>query len=463
MFMLRRGELRERFDPYYHKQFFKNLRTMFSEKGFQPIGTIIQNWDRGDGPRDGFYTEDTANGVFFLRINNLKEHSIDVSNVKLINREIHENTLRRSQVCSGDVIFAISGTKDNLGTVSIVPDFIKEANLNSALVRLDLDTDKVNKEYFCWLFDLDFVRTQIDFIGKGAAQNNLNNKEISQIRIPLFDMRIQESIVENLKQAHTAKRAKEVEARALLESIDKYVLSELGITLPEEHREMMFRVPFSRVRGGRFDPSYYQSMITLHSNRFPSVRLNTVAEINPKVSFAYLPADTLLSFIPMEAVDERFAEITVMQTRPAGSFKGYTRFEEQDLLWAKITPCMENGKSAIAQNLSNGAGFGSTEFHVVRAGENVNIHYIHSLLRLRKVRETATLDFTGSSGHQRVSAKFLQQFIIPLPPLDVQERIAREAQARRERAKALECEAAELLQAAKAEVERMILGSPNSL
>ena len=113
--------------------------------------------------------------------------------------------------------------------------------------------------------------------------------------------------------------------------------------------------------------------------------------------------ETELSFVPMEAVDEYSGEIASQQTRNAGSSNGYTKFQEGDVLWAKITPCMQNGKAAIAINLTNGLGFGSTEFHVFRVNSKVaNTRYIHTLLRLERLRAEAKKFFSGSAGHQRV-------------------------------------------------------------
>lgn len=173
VFLVKRSEIEGRLDPYFYKPVFAGLRNRLKKLKFIPLDQVILSWNRGDGPRDGFYTDDKENGVIFLRVNNLKNHSIDIQDCKFIKRLVHEKTLKRAQVTTGDVVFAISGTKDNLGTVSIIPDSIKEANLNSAIVRIDLDDSKINKEFFCYLFDLEFVRNQIEFIGKGAAQNNL--------------------------------------------------------------------------------------------------------------------------------------------------------------------------------------------------------------------------------------------------------------------------------------------------
>ena len=97
--------------------------------------------------------------------------------------------------------------------------------------------------------------------------------------------------------------------------------------------------------------------------------------------------------------------------------KGYTYFQEGDVLFAKITPCMENGKCAIAKRLVNGIGFGSTEFHVIRPKESVTSEWIYYYLRQETTRKKAKRSMTGSAGQKRVPSLFLQDVEIPLPPL----------------------------------------------
>ena len=105
---------------------------------------------------------------------------------------------------------------------------------------------------------------------------------------------------------------------------------------------------------------------------------------------------------------------------------GYTYFAENDILLAKITPCMENGKCAIATGLTNGIGFGSSEFHVLRCTKKILNLYLFALLNTQEVRRVAEKNMTGSSGHRRVPASFYANMEIPLPPLDVQKEIADE-------------------------------------
>ena len=97
--------------------------------------------------------------------------------------------------------------------------------------------------------------------------------------------------------------------------------------------------------------------------------------------------------------------------------------EEKDIIIAKITPCMENGKCAIAIGLTNGLGMGSTEYHVFRTKDDVLPEYLFAFLNREKVRKEAVLNMTGASGHRRVPVSFYEDLEIPVVPIEEQQRI----------------------------------------
>lgn len=145
--------------------------------------------------------------------------------------------------------------------------------------------------------------------------------------------------------------------------------------------------------------------------------LSGICTINPTRPRNLSQSDvTMTSFIPMAAVDDREGRISDLQTRPFGEVKrGYTYFEENDVLFAKITPCMENGKAAIARGLINGFGFGSTEFHVLRPTNRVLPEWIYYFVRREAFRQEAKTKFRGAVGQQRVPQDFLETHFIPVP------------------------------------------------
>ncbi|GAH64827.1 unnamed protein product, partial [marine sediment metagenome] len=126
----------------------------------------------------------------------------------------------------------------------------------------------------------------------------------------------------------------------------------------------------------------------------------------------------------MSAVDEHRGVILNSEIRPFSEVaKGYTFFSEGDILFAKITPCMQNGKQAIARELIDGIGFGSTEFHVIRPRPGIASEWIHRFVRQPHVLSAAGNHFTGAVGQQRVPESFLASLEIPLPSIDEQDRI----------------------------------------
>ena len=158
--------------------------------------------------------------------------------------------------------------------------------------------------------------------------------------------------------------------------------------------------------------------------------IGVVAEINPpKPSQKALSPGAPVTFVPMPAVDARMGSIVSPETRNFTSVrKGYTSFLENDVLFAKITPCMENGKVAIARNLANGLGFGSTEFLVLRSKGAILPEYLFYYLRQEWFRRTAEAEMTGSVGQRRVPAGFLGNAPLPLAPEAEQKRIVAKAE-----------------------------------
>ncbi|MGY4617258.1 type I restriction enzyme S subunit [Bradyrhizobium sp. USDA 4472] len=152
------------------------------------------------------------------------------------------------------------------------------------------------------------------------------------------------------------------------------------------------------------------------------VRLEDCAILSPR--HQGIPPRTTVSFVPMPAVSDINGEIESAQDRPFSEVsKGYTHFQTGDVIFAKITPCMENGKIAVARRLTSGIGCGSTEFHVLRPLCDISPDFIWRFLRRKSFRADAEGAMTGAVGQRRVPLDYLRTQILPLPPLDEQRRI----------------------------------------
>jgi type I restriction enzyme M protein len=173
----------------------------------------------------------------------------------------------------------------------------------------------------------------------------------------------------------------------------------------------------------------YKEVISYANVKWPMVELGDVCEINPKKSeLKGLGDDLDVSFVPMSDMNQGKADLNVDQTKKLRKVRtGYSYFRNLDVLLAKITPCFENGKSGIARGLKNGIGFGSTEFIVIRPDRNrilpeLIYYFVSDSTFLTKGKS----NMTGSAGQQRLSLDFVKRYTIPLPPLEVQEKIVAE-------------------------------------
>ena len=166
--------------------------------------------------------------------------------------------------------------------------------------------------------------------------------------------------------------------------------------------------------------------IGVNKYRGKTLTLKECCIINPqKTNDDRLHSGLEVSFIPMPCVSEN-GDIDASQIKEYDEVKtGFTYFYENDVLFAKITPCMENGKGAIARGLKNGIGFGSTEFHVLRPTNGLtNPYWLYVLTTFKQFRKDAESNMTGSAGQRRVPVSFIENYRVYLPPIELQDRFA---------------------------------------
>ena len=460
IFIVQRSEIEGRIDPHYNKpeyielySLLKSLKCNLSTLKEESYAIFSGITPKSGG--DAYSSE--ADAIPFVRSGDFSDtNTIDFSKLLYLKPEVHNGIMSASQLKKNDLLIAIVGA--TIGKVGIYL-YDRDANINQAICGVRL------KEYINPLFVQAFYQTSIgqkiiERTKRPVARANLNLEEVGQFPIPIVDKIIQEKIIGIFQKGIDKKKQKESEAQKLLDSIDAYILNELGITLPEiktDLKSRMFIVNRSELEE-RLDPTVYKDGIKLISKNYKNVKLSSVASVNPTGTFKVKDIETPISFIPMESIDEVYSEVSKLEITTIENASGFTKFKEGDLLWAKITPCMQNGKSAIAKNLTNGLGCGSTEFFVMRPkDERLIIEYLHVILHMKCVRETAMLYFGGSAGQQRVSSAFLENFNLPLPPKGKQIEIVNHVCAMRQRAKVLQEEGKTILENAKKEVEQMIL------
>lgn len=452
IFLVNRSEIENRLDPiYYGSDFTKFFKHPFSVRLKEVCVKLFSGF--GAGKNEQTTMDD---GYIQIRPTNIDNDGF-LKYEKNVYVPLHKDI---PFVKKGTVLFNNTNSQEWVGKTALLMD---EAQLYTSnhITSITVDSNKLIPDYL-WIVLNIYQRNKVFY----SICTNWNNQSgvgidlLRSVKVPILPIATQQKIVEYYNAAYSEKQKRESEAQQLLESIDTYLLNELGVSLPEirnELKDRMFLLNRSELEG-RFDPTVYKDGIKLISTKWSNVKLSKVAFVNLSGTFKGKSIETPISFVPMEVIDERFSEITTMEETTIEQSSGFTKFREGDLLWAKITPCMQNGKSAVAKNLTNGLGCGSTEYFVLRPkDEHLAIEYLHVILHMKCVRETAMLYFGGSAGQQRVSSSFLENFNLPLPPKEKQVEIANHVYKMRQQAKALQEEGKAILEQAKREVEQMIM------
>ena len=235
----------------------------------------------------------------------------------------------------------------------------------------------------------------LNSLGRGATFKEISKSIVENIEIPLPSLDEQRKLADQFEQINQ------------LISLRKMQISKLDQLVKSRFIEL-FGMPGTDTNGWGLVP------------------LGEACQVNPKKGQdKRLVSGLTVSFVPMPAVSEK-GEIDPSETREYDTVKtGFTYFAENDVLFAKITPCMENGKGAVARGLYNGIGFGSTEFHVLRPiSGKTNPYWLYMLTAFSQFREDAANNMTGSAGQRRVPASFLENYRVSVPPMGLQEQFA---------------------------------------
>lgn len=320
--------------------------------------------------------------------------------------------------------FLISKIDARNGSFGIATREVDLAIITGNFWTYDIDINIVNPHFVALLTTTKYF---IDFCdscsGGTTGRHYLDENKFLGAKIPLPPLEIQNKIVADIHAVQDKIKALQEEEKRLKDEIEAYIYITLGLQKPQNTaKQKVFVVRFKDLE--RWDISYNQNVYKQESknNKIDTYLLQDICDINPSVDMKELiKQDKNVSFIPMEVLEndgKSFAPLS----KKASLHKGFTKFQNDDLLWAKITPCMQNKKSVVVNGLENGVGFGSTEFFVIRAKDShkTDIHFILQIMRTDLVIEQAKLHFKGSAGQQRVPKDFLENLQIPLPPLDIQ-------------------------------------------
>lgn len=328
-------------------------------------------------------------GIPITRIETIADGTIDLN--RLGYASVKDNEFSDFYLQEGDILMSHINSVSHLGKVAIFE------NRNDKIIHgMNLLCLKSNREIlfpkyaFLFLRSLQFRSSIKKITKKSVNQASFNISNLKDIEIPIPSITEQLHIANLLSKAETLISQRKESIRLL----DQYLKS-------------TFLEMFGDIKGEMGS-------------------LSSVCIINPKKSeINSLDKKLKVSFIPMASVSEK-GEVNLSQSRKLEEvWNGFTYFQENDVVFAKITPCMENGKGAIMRNLINNIGFGTTEFHVLRPIEGIsNSEWIYHLTMQHSFRKKAEQNMTGSAGQKRVSTNYLEKYKIVIPPISLQTQFA---------------------------------------
>jgi hypothetical protein len=256
-----------------------------------------------------------------------------------------------------------------------------DAASNQAVCAVFPKEDIVTTEFLFW-----FLRhKRPEFLGSsfGGAQPNISQKLLRDTELPIPPKSLQQLICNFMKVVEQRQNGdKSVDYPTLPDDFAKTcrIVARIEALAARVAQAQSLRRKTEQEVDALVDATIHK-IIEDNKEKWIFGAIPKFAEVNPsrKGQISLKPED-IVSFVPMSAVDDITGTIARPQPKPFQEVsKGYTWFIDGDVIFARITPCMENGKSAIARDLLNGTGFGSTEFHVIRPGEKILAEWIHFL------------------------------------------------------------------------------------
>ncbi|WP_337554655.1 restriction endonuclease subunit S [Phascolarctobacterium succinatutens] len=341
-------------------------------------------------------------GIPVIRISNIKENNVDLDDcIKTLEENIDEKYI----VHQGDLLIAMSGATTGKNGVYMSANI---AYLNQRVGNIKVKNKELLIEKFR-NFYIANMQNEILNTAYGGAQPNISSQKMSVMTFPLPPLSEQQRIVERIEELF----AKLDEAKERLQEVaNSFAVRKAAILHKAFTGELTKQW---RRENGVSDESWEEK------------KLGEVCSVNPrKIDAKNLDDNLEVSFIPMAAVSDVLGEIVNPEVKNLEDVRtGFTNFAEGDVIFAKITPCMENGKSAVVGPLLNDIGYGSTEFYVLRCKEELYNKYLYHMVRNTTFRAEAKAVMTGAVGQQRVPKTFLQEYQLLLPTIPEQHEIVR--------------------------------------
>jgi len=341
------------------------------------------------------------NGIPFLSVNNIENEKLDFSNCKYISREAHKEFIKRCHPEKGDVLLSKIGT---LGIADEI-DFDREFSIFVQLALLKLNKTKINSTYLKNTLNFTQIRNRIQSCAAGTTLRYIGIGSISNLLIFLPNLIEQQKIASILSNVDS-----------FIESYDKIILSTKKLKkglMQQLLTKGIGHTKFKKVK------SFFGKYLEI-PNEWEYPKFSQIIQVNPSTKIT----EKTVPYIPMDAVDIEKPHINYYEERELDSHSNLSKFQENDVLFARITPSTENGKTCIIENFSR-KGIVSSELTVLRPSEKVVPRYLYYYVKNHRIRQFAISQMMGTTGRQRVPDKvFKEDLSFELPLKSEQQKIA---------------------------------------
>ncbi len=456
--MTYRGDIERRLDPLYYTSEFHNLKEILHRSRYklEKLDNLLVELYR----YPTFYNiKYKKRGVPVIKVKNINEEGI----LKPLSTEEYDfidgnisNDFPRTILKKNDLVMAVRGA--TIGKIAIVPQELAGANINPNLIRISLNAEKINPYYFWAYFNSEIGKRLFWQQVANTAKHTITVPQIRALNIPVPPPEIQSHIVEIMQSVYAQKRQKEQEADALLDSIDGYVLAELGIEMPAVEEKKCFVVYAGEIEG-RSDPFYLRNIPYFRSIKtsYPLTPLGRLLIEKPQYGANERAIngnpETDIRYIRITDIDA-YGNLLNDDWKTAENVDEKYLLEEGDILFAR------SGATA-GKSFAYKTEFGKAIF----AGYLIRFRFDETQINplfARYYTQTQIYKFwvrliQRAAAQPNINAEEFKSFRIPLPPLEVQNRIVEESQRRLSDAKKLRQEADALVEVAKREAERVML------
>ncbi|HLD31150.1 MAG TPA: restriction endonuclease subunit S [Patescibacteria group bacterium] len=452
-FVVWSNELESRIDPYFYKPEFIEIDNAVKKLKHKTIKEISLDLKNGSTPRGGVFVKD---GIPYFRSQDFNLFDFRIK--QYITPEFHKK-INRSAIKPNDVLLAVVGA--TLGVIGYVPDNITEGNINQNVARIRVIDKEINPKYLAIFLSSNMGQNLILRNATITTQAYLNNKQLGDIEIPILDLQSQNKIIKLVENAYDKKTDKEQKAENILNSIDDYILGELGIKMPEAQDKDCFCINSQEVDKSRLDCYYYQPKFKQGEKSLKKANCkveplkNYITKIHYGASLKNIYVDDGIPLLRIQNLKPNriILDDTVKISEARRKELGNAFVSEGDLL---ISRSGSVGIVSVVPKEAEGFAFGSFMIKFC-LNDKIDKDFVSVWLN-NKISQLFIKREKIGAIQGNITIETIENLQIPTPPLATQNKLAVEVKERLAQAKKINAEAKNEVEKAKREVEKIILG-----